>query len=538
MANMHVTEMGSQVDNSLVQAPHSPMAEVTATVLRAQAFTGASGAAMLARAGEELVCRSANGTCVPEFGVRMPVQGSFLGLAVEGKKAQKSDDAETDLRVENASYGPVKPKSILAVPVRSGEQVVGVLAVYSASVNAFNNTHMAILRTMADASAKHILQLPQLEAPKPAAKADIPKAAVTAAEPAKVQLPEPHRQELAAAVAQLVAPTAIPTVKPAPVPAPAAAKPTDDILVLAADPSAAPARKPAPVLESKPAALSAPRPRKIQFNPPPSLDLPQPRRRRNSKLKGPVRTAVIGLVAVALTAGWALNRSEEVPLPVAVAAPSIAPAAVEPAVDATNAASTVAAAAATTPVPATQTTPAAPAVPAVVPPVAQATPKTATKPTPAVSEATAVPSAEQKPEPAPVVLASEPKRSFTAASKEVSDAPQLAMASTPALPLSVAPAIATPALRKSDAVPAKLLQRAAPTYPPAALRLKTSGSVVLSAVVRKDGSVAEVKMVGGNPVFRDSAISAVRQWRYSPATLNGEPVETTAEIVLKFAAPK
>lgn len=72
----------------------------------------------------------------------------------------------------------------------------------------------------------------------------------------------------------------------------------------------------------------------------------------------------------------------------------------------------------------------------------------------------------------------------------------------------------------------------------AALRRKVGGEVVLSAVIRSDGSVGEVKMVSGNPIFRDSAIAAVRHWRYSPAVLDGAPVETSARIVLNFNPPK
>ncbi|HYX70258.1 MAG TPA: TonB family protein, partial [Terriglobales bacterium] len=59
--------------------------------------------------------------------------------------------------------------------------------------------------------------------------------------------------------------------------------------------------------------------------------------------------------------------------------------------------------------------------------------------------------------------------------------------------------------------------------------------VRLSAKVSPQGRVTEVNWVSGNALFRDSAMTAVRQWRYKPASLDGQPVESTVEIVLKFA---
>jgi len=61
-----------------------------------------------------------------------------------------------------------------------------------------------------------------------------------------------------------------------------------------------------------------------------------------------------------------------------------------------------------------------------------------------------------------------------------------------------------------------------------------SERVVLNATIGKDGSVTELKLVRGKQVFVDAAMSAVRQWKYKPAYLNGDPVPASIEIDLDF----
>ncbi len=85
------------------------------------------------------------------------------------------------------------------------------------------------------------------------------------------------------------------------------------------------------------------------------------------------------------------------------------------------------------------------------------------------------------------------------------------------------------------ATPSRLLLRVEPTYPADARSLHISGTVVLEAQVRKDGSVGTIKFVSGDTAFRQAALDAVRQWKYQPATLDGVPIDSTAIIDLQFA---
>ena len=60
------------------------------------------------------------------------------------------------------------------------------------------------------------------------------------------------------------------------------------------------------------------------------------------------------------------------------------------------------------------------------------------------------------------------------------------------------------------------------------------GAVILQAVIAKDGSVEKVKVVQGQALLTDAAIAAVKQWRYRPYLLNGEPVEVETTITVNF----
>ena len=73
-----------------------------------------------------------------------------------------------------------------------------------------------------------------------------------------------------------------------------------------------------------------------------------------------------------------------------------------------------------------------------------------------------------------------------------------------------------------------------PTYPPLAKQARISGSVVLQAVISKDGSIENLKAVSGHPMLIQSALDAVRQWKYKPYFLNGEPVEVETQITVNF----
>jgi periplasmic protein TonB len=98
------------------------------------------------------------------------------------------------------------------------------------------------------------------------------------------------------------------------------------------------------------------------------------------------------------------------------------------------------------------------------------------------------------------------------------------------------PKVATPQrVRVSQGVSEGLLvHQVKPTYPPLARQARIQGSVVLQAVIGKDGSIQNLRLVSGHPMLTSSAMEAVKQWKYKPYFLNGEPVEVDTQITVNF----
>jgi periplasmic protein TonB len=82
---------------------------------------------------------------------------------------------------------------------------------------------------------------------------------------------------------------------------------------------------------------------------------------------------------------------------------------------------------------------------------------------------------------------------------------------------------------------AKLVNRVQPIYPPLARQTRISGTVRLHAIIGKDGTVQQLTVESGHPLLVQAALDAVRQWRYQPTLLNGEPVDVDTEIDVIFS---
>src|SRR3981189_260979 len=82
---------------------------------------------------------------------------------------------------------------------------------------------------------------------------------------------------------------------------------------------------------------------------------------------------------------------------------------------------------------------------------------------------------------------------------------------------------------------ARILNRVQPVYPPLARQTRISGTVRLHAIISKDGSIQQLEVISGHPLLQQAALDAVRQWRYQPTLLNGEPVEVDTTIDVIFS---
>jgi periplasmic protein TonB len=106
-------------------------------------------------------------------------------------------------------------------------------------------------------------------------------------------------------------------------------------------------------------------------------------------------------------------------------------------------------------------------------------------------------------------------------------APPPAPAERPAAPRK-------PLIVDHGAQEAKLIHRVQPDYPTLAPQIHLSGTVELRAIIAKDGSVINLEVISGNPILARSALDAVKQWRYRPTLLNGEPVEVQTFVTVNF----
>ena len=81
---------------------------------------------------------------------------------------------------------------------------------------------------------------------------------------------------------------------------------------------------------------------------------------------------------------------------------------------------------------------------------------------------------------------------------------------------------------------ARLIRQVRPQYPPLARQARIQGTVKLSAIISKDGSIQKLEVMSGHPLLVPAALAAVKQWRYRPTLLNGEAVEVLTNIDVNF----
>jgi periplasmic protein TonB len=103
-----------------------------------------------------------------------------------------------------------------------------------------------------------------------------------------------------------------------------------------------------------------------------------------------------------------------------------------------------------------------------------------------------------------------------------------------AMPKAVVPAPPQRVKVSGGVVAGLLLNKVQPSYPPLAKQARIQGTVVLQAVIGKDGSIQHLKALSGHPMLIQSAIDAVSRWKYKPYILDGEPVEVDTQVTVNF----
>jgi len=85
-----------------------------------------------------------------------------------------------------------------------------------------------------------------------------------------------------------------------------------------------------------------------------------------------------------------------------------------------------------------------------------------------------------------------------------------------------------------DVKPPRMISSAMPVYPSLARQAGVEGNVLIDTVVDKTGNVTSMKVISGPLMLRQAALDALRQWKYQPGTLNGEPVAVEIAVSIQF----
>lgn len=139
---------------------------ISAITERAQHLTGATGAAIALRAGDEIVCRARAGRTAPDLGMRLQTDAGISAEAVRSGEIMLCHDAERNPRVDLASCRRLGVRSILVSPLRHYRRTLGIFEVLSSSPDAFDEKDVAtmqLLSSMMVAAISRISTMRQAE---------------------------------------------------------------------------------------------------------------------------------------------------------------------------------------------------------------------------------------------------------------------------------------------------------------------------------------------------------------------------------------
>jgi protein TonB len=104
--------------------------------------------------------------------------------------------------------------------------------------------------------------------------------------------------------------------------------------------------------------------------------------------------------------------------------------------------------------------------------------------------------------------------------------------------LAVSQAVPTRVRVSSGVMQGLVVKKVPPQYPPDAKDQRIQGVVVLQVNIDKEGNVANTELVSGHPLLAPPAIEAVKQWKYRPYLLNGEPIDVVTQVLVNFTLAK
>lgn len=141
---VHAVEFSSQIDPATIDL--QPAISVIAE--RAQVLTGATGAAIALRRGDDIVCRARAGRTAPDLGIRMQTSTGISAQCVRTGEIVLCNDADVNPQVDLVSCQRLGVRSILAAPIRHFRRTLGIFEVLSSAVNAFDDSDVATMQLL------------------------------------------------------------------------------------------------------------------------------------------------------------------------------------------------------------------------------------------------------------------------------------------------------------------------------------------------------------------------------------------------------
>lgn len=130
---------------------------------KAQALTGATGAAIALRKGDEIICKARTGRTAPDLGVRLQTDRGLSAECVRTGEVLLCNDAESNPRVDTASCRRLGVRSILVAPLRHFRRTLGVFEVLSSTAHAFDNNDVATMQFLSGMMVAAISRLSSLQ---------------------------------------------------------------------------------------------------------------------------------------------------------------------------------------------------------------------------------------------------------------------------------------------------------------------------------------------------------------------------------------
>jgi putative methionine-R-sulfoxide reductase with GAF domain len=135
---------------------------ISAITERAQHLTGATGAAIALRTGDEIVCRARTGRTAPDLGARLQTDAGISAEAVRSGEIMLCHDAERNPQVDLASCRRLGVRSILVSPLRHYRRTLGVFEVLSSSPGAFDESDVATMQLLSSMMVAAISRISSL----------------------------------------------------------------------------------------------------------------------------------------------------------------------------------------------------------------------------------------------------------------------------------------------------------------------------------------------------------------------------------------